>query len=108
MPIAPPRVCSTCGHIDCKTHTRTAWTSSTPVQRIRGSKLQRLRAELFKRQPLCVLCMKEGRVTLATIRDHIIPLAEGGLDVPENTQAVCEPCNKAKAEQESARGKRRA
>ena len=48
--------------------------------------------------PLCVECAKRGRVTVATIRDHIIPLAEGGEDVPENTQPF-------KTKAESARGR---
>ena len=35
--------------------------------------------ELFDRTPLCVNCgSKAGRVTVATIRDHIVPLTQGG------------------------------
>ena len=55
--------------------------------------------------PLCVECVKRGRVTVATIRDHIIPLAEGGEDVPENTQPLCVQCHAAKTKAESARGR---
>jgi 5-methylcytosine-specific restriction endonuclease McrA len=42
------------------------------------------------------------------IRDHIVSLKEGGQDIEENTQALCFRCNKAKTEEESTRGIRRA
>jgi|SRR5688572_5416255 len=32
----------------------------------------------------------------ATAADHIIPIARGGLDVPENVTPVCQPCNSSK------------
>lgn len=106
MPIAPPRVCSTCGHIDCKTHNRAAWTHGTPTPRIRGRKLQLLRGQLFaKHEYRCALCKQ---VTTELIRDHVKPLAEGGLDIEANTQALCRACSDAKTQQEATRGKRRA
>lgn len=74
-------------------------------RRHRGRDLQRERARLFREQPLCVECEKKGRVTVATIRDHIIPLAEGGQDTPENTQALCEDCHNIKKSTESAKGR---
>jgi 5-methylcytosine-specific restriction protein A len=77
------------------------------VARIRGRKLQALRAQLFRQQPLSVICQAEGRTSVATIRDHIIPLAEGGQDVEQNTQALCETCADLKTQQESARGSAR-
>jgi 5-methylcytosine-specific restriction enzyme A len=46
-------------------------------------------------------------VRVATIRDHIVPLAEGGADDRANTQALCKSCNDAKAIAESLRGRRR-
>lgn len=35
-----------------------------------------------------------GRVTLAAIVNHIIPLAQGGPDTDENTENLCGPCDK--------------
>ena len=67
-----------------------------------------MRQELFVKQPLCVLCEQQGRVTLATIRDHIIPLAEGGADNYVNSQALCQGCSDAKTRQEAQRGRVRA
>jgi len=66
-----------------------------------------MRARLFSRSPLCVHCQANGRIAVATIRDHVIPLAEGGTDDETNEQALCEPCSDEKTRAESARGVRR-
>lgn len=66
-----------------------------------------MRAALFMRSPLCVHCQQLGRVTLATQRDHVIPLAEGGADHQTNEQALCEPCHDIKSQAESLRGRQR-
>lgn len=114
MPKALAKSCRVmgCGHtVPCPTHPpRQPWTSSgapTP-ERIRGRRLQRLRQQLFDRQPLCVPCEAKGYVTAATIRDHIIPLAEGGTDTEDNVQALCQDCSDAKTADESQRGSTRA
>ncbi|WP_235579323.1 HNH endonuclease [Pseudorhodoferax sp. Leaf274] len=73
--------------------------------RTTGRKLQRMRAELFARCPLCVECERLGRVTEATQRDHIKPLAEGGADDDSNVQALCDDCHEAKSRTESTRGR---
>lgn len=88
----------------CMKHARPAWTE-TP--RIRGSKLQRLRKQLFDRFPLCVMCQAVGRVTMATIRDHVVPLAEGGTDDEGNVQALCQSCSDLKTAAEQNRGRLR-
>lgn len=41
---------------------------------------------------MCVLCETEP----ATQRDHIVPLALGGLHTPGNIQYTCAPCNQSK------------
>ncbi|WP_239467067.1 HNH endonuclease signature motif containing protein [Rhodoferax koreense] len=66
-----------------------------------------MRAALFMRQPLCEVCDGLGIVTLATIRDHRIPLAEGGADDESNEQAICAPCHEEKSLAEALRGRRR-
>ncbi len=55
------------------------------------------------RNPLCVLCDAQGITRLATQRDHIKPLFEGGEDTDDNTQGLCEQCHDAKSEQERIR-----
>ena len=116
MPTAPLRACavSFCPVLvergRCPAHggARPPWHHATPVTRIRGRKLQALRATLFAREPLCRLCAAQGLTVAATIRDHIVPLAEGGRDDASNEQPLCQSCSDAKTQQESARGLRRA
>jgi len=98
MPKLPPRIGSTKG--------RPAW-ARTSSARIRGYTLQQLRRRLFDEQPLCVSCLELGRTEPATIRDHIVPLAEGGLDLEANTQALCAACHDRKSALETKRGSAR-
>lgn len=63
-----------------------------------------MRASLLRRCPLCVVCTQQGRVTVATIRDHVIPLAEGGADDETNEQALCQTCSDVKTQEEARRG----
>jgi 5-methylcytosine-specific restriction enzyme A len=105
MPTAALRPCSVCRQLGCTQHKRQDWDHEHPRTRIRGRRLQRLRHDLFSKQPLCVLCLAKGRTTIATIRDHIVNLARGGQDVPENTQAICVPCHDEKTQRESVMGR---
>lgn len=111
MAMAPPRPCSVpkCGRINCEEHRATAWrTRERPeVKRIRGRELQRRRARLFAEQPWCVDCLEEGRRTRATIRDHDVPLAEGGTEDDSNIKPRCLDCSDRKTERESQRGVQR-
>ena len=116
MPQAAPKPCSQpgCGVLvrdgsnRCVKHPKEAWAKPvTATKRVTGRKLQAMRAKLFQESPLCVECERHGRVTLATQRDHIKPLAEGGLDDASNVQALCEPCHEAKSKTESQRGRTR-
>jgi 5-methylcytosine-specific restriction protein A len=109
----PRRACaaSLCGHDAgrggyCQAHAREAFRSSD-VRRIRGGRLQRLRKQLFDRAPLCAQCEAAGRVTMATIRDHVIPLAEGGTDDESNVQPLCQVCSDLKTQGEAERGRAR-
>jgi len=43
----------------------------------------------------------------AVIRDHIIPIGEGGTEDDSNIQPLCQSCSDAKTQRESARGVRR-
>lgn len=69
--------------------------------------MQRERKRLFAEQPLCVMCLARGVVRVATERDHIVPIAEGGPDERENTQALCSECNQVKGQSEAVRGRAR-
>ena len=114
MPTAPLRPCpepgcpALVGGGRCPAHQqrRRPWRRDPErqLERIRGGKLQHLRARLFDRHPLCVACEADGRVTIATIRDHVVPLAEGGRDDEANTQGLCASCHDAKSQREAQRG----
>lgn len=73
--------------------------------RIRGAKLQAMRARLFQQQPVCELCERGGVGVVATIRDHRIPLAEGGTEDESNVQALCANCHAIKTAAEAKRGR---
>lgn len=117
MPSAAPRPCSHpgCGVLvrdgtgRCLKHPAKVWAKKpTAAKRITGRKLQQLRKELFEREPLCRPCYKAGRVTVGTMRDHITPLEEGGMDTEDNVQNICVACHDEKSKAERARGVRRA
>ena len=58
---------------------------------------QKLRNYKKKRNPLCEECLRQGRLTPATLVDHIIPIEEGGpaFDL-ENLQSLCSACHNKK------------
>ena len=117
MPKAAPKPCSQpgCGVLvrdgssRCSKHPREAWAKKpTATKRITGRRLQTLRDRLFSSNPLCVACERLGRVTLATQRDHIRSLAEGGADDESNVQGLCHDCHEGKSLAEAMRGRHRA
>lgn len=127
MAIAPPRPCPHpgCPSLNCQLHAVPAWRTrrdvtgqlnsradrsrdvTGQVKRVRGRELQRRRKALFARNPWCVLCLEEGKHTRATIRDHLLPLAEGGTEDERNIQGICDDHNQEKTRRESERGVRR-
>jgi 5-methylcytosine-specific restriction protein A len=117
MPHAAPRPCTQpgCGVLvrdgsgRCERHPRPAWAKKPDaVKRITGRRLQALRADLFKRNPLCVQCELEGVTRRATQRDHTLSLEEGGTDTEDNTQGLCHEHHEAKSLAEALRARRRA
>lgn len=87
-------------------HKRAAWAPArSEVKRTTGRRLQSQRAALFGREPLCRECTKHGFTTIATVRDHIVPLAEGGQDDDSNIQPLCDDCHREKTLAEALRGR---
>lgn len=69
---------------------RKPWQRTGPDNRVRGSAGQKMRARRMARtHGLCEMCDAEGLTTLATVVNHKVPLARGGLDVDENTENLC-------------------
>jgi 5-methylcytosine-specific restriction protein A len=66
---------------------------SSHGKRIRGRKGVALRKRRLRAEPLCRMCKDEGRVTAATVPDHIIPLAKGGTDTDDNIRCLCADCH---------------
>lgn len=65
------------------------------TDRIRGRRLQEIRARVLRNSPLCQACGERAAVEV----DHIDPLYKGGSDDPhsdENRQALCGPCHAEK------------
>ncbi len=64
------------------------------VERLRGRAGQRQRKRRLERtNGLCERCDKQGVTRLATVVDHIQPLALGGSDEDRNTRNLCGPCH---------------
>lgn len=70
--------------------------------RLRGRAAVKRRADFLRDHPLCVECEKAGRVTAATVPDHVVPLWKGGPDTEANLQALCQPCHDRKTAAEAA------
>ena len=62
--------------------------------RIEGRRGQALRIARLQREPLCRLCLNNGRTTEATVPDHINPLALGGTDTDNNIRCLCADCHR--------------
>jgi 5-methylcytosine-specific restriction endonuclease McrA len=68
-----------------------------------------MRAELHAEQEgRCAQCGRVVPLKRDTfIRDHTIPLGEGGLDIKANTKGLCKICSDVKTQQEAKRGMHR-
>lgn len=72
---------------------------SAEAQAYRGwyklAKWKALRARQLKRHPLCAICARVGRITAASVADHIRPhKGDPGLFwSAENLQSSCAPCH---------------
>ncbi|MEZ0495144.1 HNH endonuclease signature motif containing protein [Sphingomonas sp. IW22] len=63
---------------------------TAPVERLRGRAGQRQRLRRLRRtNGLCEHCLKEERVTIAAVVNHIVPLIQGGSDEDSNTENLC-------------------
>lgn len=63
---------------------------------------QKYRENYLKQHPLCVKCLEEGKITIATVVDHITP-HKGDIVLfwrVENHQALCKRCHDIKTVKE--------
>jgi 5-methylcytosine-specific restriction protein A len=72
-----------------------------------NTRWEKARKTYLMRNPLCVMCQKEGRVTAATVVDHIIPhKGDTALfwDTENNWMSLCAHChNSTKQRMEKGR-----
>ena len=63
-----------------------------------------IRKQKLNQQPLCEECLKTGKLTKATMVDHIVPIKAGGgrLDI-SNLQSLCWACHSRKSVEEGSR-----
>lgn len=73
-----------------------ATTRLKPAERLRGRAAVERRRQFLYSNPLCAECGRQGRVTAATVPDHITALVNGGDDTEENLQALCDECHRVK------------
>lgn len=110
MPTAAPKPCRTCavlvhdGSDTCAQHKRPVWMKRPEVKRMTGRRLQAERVALLRENPFCVDC-GTPLFNDTAIRDHEVPLAEGGADTRENTRLMCVACHDRKSEAERLRGR---
>lgn len=58
-------------------------------ERYHNAEWHRVRAAQLERQPLCEMCMADGKYVKATLVHHRVPLAEGGTNAAENLCSLC-------------------
>jgi 5-methylcytosine-specific restriction enzyme A len=81
--------------------------AGTPRLRGRKAVAQRKR-RLQRTHGLCEDCTASGRVTIATVVDHIIPLAKGGPDTDDNTRNLCDEHHRKRTAEQFGHRERRA
>ena len=63
-----------------------------------------LRQNYLIEHPFCMECWKKGKLTRATVVDHIVPIKQGGPELDEsNLQALCASCHGSKSIREGSR-----
>jgi len=109
MPMRPPTACSHPGCPAlvtarfCEQHQRAARQRDdarrgSAASRGYGHKWRQARQGYLARHPLCVRCRDAGRVTAATVVDHVVPhRGDRGLFWNRNNwQPLCKPCHDSK------------
>ena len=65
---------------------------------------KRLRQNFLIEHPFCVECRKVGKLTKATVVDHVVPIRQGGPALDENNlQSLCASCHGSKSIKEGSR-----
>ncbi len=58
---------------------------------------------MLRESPLCLTCKAHGRLVLAAVVDHVVPLKDGGARFDRaNLQPLCVGCHNRKTARETA------
>ncbi len=77
-------------------------TFDTELGFYQSARWRALRASVLYANPLCCVCSTLGRVVVASVVDHIVPIKDGGARFdPANLQALCVSCHNAKTARET-------
>ena len=67
----------------------------------RSTSWRMVRAAFLREQQLCAACAIGGRVVVAKVVDHVLPIKRGGARFDaRNLQALCVPCHNRKSANE--------
>lgn len=90
-------VCSVCGPVRRQSAAEHDARRGNFRQRGYDTRWDKVRAMHLQKEPLCRMCQIAGRVTQATMVDHIVPIRDGGalLD-DDNLQSLCIACHGVK------------
>jgi len=66
-----------------------------------SARWRKVRARKLAANPLCEMCIKDGRLTGAQMVDHITPIKRGGAQLDmNNLQSLCNACHNKKTAKE--------
>jgi 5-methylcytosine-specific restriction enzyme A len=104
------RYCAKHKHLEDKAmkETKARHDQTRPSASARGYDNQwgQYRKAFLRRNPLCVMCLKMGRTTPATVVDHVVPCGPGSSLFYEelNHQSLCASCHGAKTVSDDRKG----
>ena len=120
MPTKPKRPCAYpgCPRLTdgqyCEEHRKTVnrqynkYARAADVHKKYGRAWKRIRDRYALEHPFCEMCYKAGRMTLMDEVHHIVPVAQGGGDEPENLVTLCKDCHKRRHREQRAKNKEEA
>lgn len=84
--------------------TNESWGGDTSFYR--NANWRKLRKWWVNRNPLCVMCEKEGKLVAVQVVDHIVPIKMGGEELSSsNLQSLCHSCHNKKTRLENSKKK---
>lgn len=103
VPTLTPRVAALPSRLPSLTGS--SWRAGkTTAGRGYGAAWRRRREAQLRAEPLCRLCKADGRVTAATVADHLVPHRGDPALFDGPLQSLCATCHSARKQREEANG----